>query len=58
MIWDKNKFEDWEYDGYNYTDYSDTCLIRGKYDGRELTEEEIHILNTEHHDLVCELIYN
>lgn len=55
MIWDKKKFEDWEADGVSHDDWSDCHFLWAIYDGRELTDEELEDINTNHKDIVGEL---
>jgi len=50
-----------EVDGINTNDYPDFCdayISAADYDGREMTEEELDVLNEEHHDFVYEKVWD
>ncbi len=54
---DTNKVHDVEVDGIDYSDYPDFCdayISFATYDGRDMTDEELEVLNDLHRDFVYE----
>ena len=57
MNLDLSKIEDIEFDGINHEDYPDFCdafISSATYQNRDMTEEELEILDEEYRDFVYE----
>ena len=57
MNLDLSKIEDIEIDGINHNDYPDFCdafISSATYQNRDMTEEELEILDEEYRDFVYE----
>ena len=57
MNLDLSKIEDIEFDGINHNDYPDFCdafISSATYQNRDMTEEELEILDEEYRDFVYE----
>lgn len=42
----------------DYPDYCDAYVVGGDYDGRELTDEEVDLINDEYRDFMYEKLMN
>ena len=57
MNLDLSKIEDIEFDGINHNDYPDFCdafISSATYQNRDMTEEELEVLDEEYRDWVYE----
>ena len=57
MNLDLSKIEDIEFDGINHEDYPDFCdafISSATYQNRDMTEEELEVLDEEYRDWVYE----
>ena len=57
MNLDLSKIEDIEFDGINHSDYPDFCdafISSATYQNRDMTEEELEVLDEEYRDWVYE----
>lgn len=61
MDFDLTLIDDIELDGVDTTDYPDFCdafITAADYDGREMTDEELDVLNAEYPEFVYDQVIN
>ena len=60
MKLDLNKVDNMQFDGIDFGDYPDFCdafCCEADYDGIQMTDEQLDILNDDHYEFVYDSLY-